>query len=246
MALRVDEKIRRLAALPRPEGNFLSLTSLARLFEISVPSARVVAKRYERKAVLRRVGPELWANLLGDPSREQLAGLLHPPGYLSCEFALLRSGAITQIPRELIVVTTGRPRRVSTPWGPLRYQHVAPERFFGFDVQRLETGAQTWVAEPEKALVDWVYLGGRAGEGPALDEVDFRRLDRKKLRRYAAAFPPQVARLLKGAATPSPSGPSSARAPRPRARRRRTRSSSAAAGSAPPPRTPRRPGSPSR
>lgn len=199
MALRVDEKIRRLASLPRPEGNFLSLATLARLFEVSPASARVVARRYERKAALKRVGPSLWANLLGDPTREQLAGVLYQPAYLSCELPLLRCGAITQIPSELVVVTTGRPRRVDTPWGALRFQHVAPPRFFGFRKEALGGRAQTWLAEPEKALLDWVYLGQHEGFPPALDEVDFGRLDHNRLRRYAAKFPPQVAAAIQGA-----------------------------------------------
>lgn len=199
MTTRPDEKVRRLAALPRPEGNFLSLTSLAHLFEVAPASARVVARRYEKKAVLRRVGPRLWANLLGAPSREQLAGILHPPAYLSCETALLRCGAITQVPHELVAVTTGRPRLVRTPWGPLRFQHLGKERFFAFGKEILESGAPVWIAEPEKALLDWVYLGQRAGSSPALDEVDPRRLDRARLAAYARRFPPAVGRALRSA-----------------------------------------------
>lgn len=190
----VDRKIALLSGLPRPGGNFLTLTSLARLFGVSVASARVVGRRYEKKGLLRRVGPGLYANLLAKPSREQLATLLSPPSYLSFEYVLQRSGVSTQAPAELACVTRGRSRRVKTPWGSLQYHHFGPERFFGFRKEDVE-GGQAWVAEPEKALLDWLYMGLLSGRRPQVDEFDLDRLDPKKLRAYARKFPPAVAAL---------------------------------------------------
>ena len=73
------QKILSLAKLPRPAGNFLSLTSLAHLLGLELPSTRLAALRLEKKGILSRVGPGLYANLLAETSLEQLASLLWSP-----------------------------------------------------------------------------------------------------------------------------------------------------------------------
>jgi hypothetical protein len=45
------------------------------------------------------------------------------------------------------------------------------------------------IAEPEKAILDWIYLGIQNGAAPALDELDFGSVDRPKLLNYARKFP---------------------------------------------------------
>ena len=45
------------------------------------------------------------------------------------------------------------------------------------------------IAEPEKAILDWIYLGIQNGAAPALDELDFGGVDRPKLLNYARRFP---------------------------------------------------------
>ena len=192
----VDEKIRRLLGLPQPGGNFLTLTSLSRLFDVSLASARVVGNRYERKAVLKRVGPGLYANLLAKPTREELACLLGPPNYISFNYALLRHGISTQVPAELACVTRQRSRVVDSPWGRIRYHCFQPSLFFGFTRETLHGGAHCWLAEPEKALLDQFYLGLLDGTPPDLDELDRSRLDKAKLKRYARRFPSRYSAKL--------------------------------------------------
>jgi predicted transcriptional regulator of viral defense system len=191
------EKIMALAKLPKPAGNFVSLSSLAQLLELPLPSARIAARRLEKKGVLTRVGPGLYANHLADPSLEQLAGLLWPPSYLSLEWAMAYHGVSTQKPSEATCVTLQRPRRVQTALGILSYFHLSRPLFFGFKKEKVHAGIEAWVAEPEKALLDWVYLRRRAGEPVALDEIDRRLLRPTVLKRYQQAFPGWTGRVLK-------------------------------------------------
>src|SRR5690242_2623530 len=105
------EKITVLARLPRPAGNFVSLSSLSQLLNLPVKSARVAARRLEQKKILTRVGPGFYANLLAEPSVEQLASLLWRPSYISLEWALAFHGISQQRPREITCITLQRPRR---------------------------------------------------------------------------------------------------------------------------------------
>lgn len=186
----------RVAKLPRPAGNFLTLSSLAQLLGLPLISTRIAARRLEKKKLLSRVGPGLYANLLADPSLEQLASLLWAPNYLSLEWALAYHGLSTQKPSEATCVTLHRPRRVQTTLGILSYFHLSKPLFFGFRKETIRPGTEAWVAEPEKAFLDWIYLRRRAGEPVALDEIDLRALNSTVLKRYQKAFPPFVRRFI--------------------------------------------------
>jgi hypothetical protein len=48
------------------------------------------------------------------------------------------------------------------------------------------------IAEPEKAILDWIYMGIQNGTAPALDELDFGSVDRPKLLNYARKFPSSI------------------------------------------------------
>jgi hypothetical protein len=60
--------------------------------------------------------------------------------------------------------------------------------FWGFQEKRTRYGKYN-LAEPEKALLDWVYLHRQEGSTINTDELDVQALDRSKLLRYAAQFP---------------------------------------------------------
>lgn len=195
------EKIVRLTKLRRSGGNFLSLSTLSQLLELPLASARVAARRLEKRGILSRVGPALYANLLAEPSLEQLAVLLWPPSYISLEWALAYHGVITQKPHEMTCVTLQRPRRVRTALGTLSYCHLSKALFFGFRKVSLRPDVQTWLADPEKALLDWIYLRRRAGEAISLEEIDPRACRPRRLARYARLFPTFVQanlRLVRG------------------------------------------------
>jgi hypothetical protein len=52
------------------------------------------------------------------------------------------------------------------------------------------------IAEPEKALLDWVYLSLQGGIRPNWDEIEFKSVSKKKLAEYASKFPGSVRNLL--------------------------------------------------
>ncbi len=194
------DKITRLAKLPRPAGNFISLSSLVHLLDLPLASARVAAKRLEAKQILTRVGPGLYANLLAEPSVEQLASLLWRPSYISLEWALAFHGISQQKPAEVTCVTLHRPRRQATALGTLSYAHVSRSLYFGFKKETVRGNQQAYVAEPEKALLDWIYLRRQNAVPIALDELDLRHLRPDVLKQFQKPFPQSVQRVVEQAA----------------------------------------------
>ncbi|PYT71545.1 MAG: hypothetical protein DMG39_12680 [Acidobacteria bacterium] len=53
------------------------------------------------------------------------------------------------------------------------------------------------IADPEKALLDWIYLTRQEGPPTPFDELQLQFLDPSKLRQYAQRFPGTVQTALK-------------------------------------------------
>lgn len=89
------------------------------------------------------------------------------PAYVSLWSALAEHGMIEQIPRHTSVASTARSQRIATPVEDLQIHRVAPELFTGY-----EGSASTgYVATPEKALFDTVYVRAAAGSKAHFPEL---------------------------------------------------------------------------
>lgn len=92
------------------------------------------------------------------------------PSYVSLQTALYHHGMIDQIPRLITIVSVARTRRIHAPFATVSVHHVAPQFFFGYDVDP-NTGVK--MATPEKALVDVFYLSpAKSGWFKTLPEVE--------------------------------------------------------------------------
>lgn len=116
---------------------------------------------------------------------------LAPASYVSLQSALSHHGWIPEAVPVVTAVTTRRPGRRETPLGGFLYRHLGPELLFGYRGESVAPGQRAWVATPEKALLDLVYLtpGGDALaylEGLRLQGLD--RLDRERLGAWVGRF----------------------------------------------------------
>ena len=78
--------------------------------------------------------------------------------YVSFISALHLYGIIEQIPQEITLASTAHTKRINTSVGSFSIHRIAPSFFKGFDWYK---GIGSFlIAEPEKALVDSLYLSG--------------------------------------------------------------------------------------
>ena len=87
-----------------------------------------------------------------------VANWLAPGSYVSGLSALAFAHAIPEYVAEVTSCTGGRPRRYGTPVGRFSFRRLKPKLRFGYRQVGLPGGQQAFVAEPEKALLDHVYL----------------------------------------------------------------------------------------
>ena len=112
-----------------------------------------------------------------------VANYLTSPSYVSLQTALAHDALIPEYTAVITSVTTGRPERVETPLGHYEFRHVQTSRFYGFRLRDVALDQQAFVADPEKALLDLVYLhpGGEALShlrGLRLQNLDQLSVDR--------------------------------------------------------------------
>jgi hypothetical protein len=126
-----------------------------------------------------------------DASGRELINKLRPEAYLSLETVLRESGISTQTPKILTCVTTGTVGEFRSKSFAIVYHRISPKLFWGFHEKRTLYGSYK-VAEPEKALLDWIYLLRQRGLPAATDELDVSEIDRAKLLDYANKYPKPV------------------------------------------------------
>jgi predicted transcriptional regulator of viral defense system len=181
----------RWTQLLRREKGVFSTVELERMTGLSAGALRKAIRRQTELGMLLRLRKGLYANGLRAPRVEEVASIIYPPAYISCESALFMHGVVDQAPYVLTCITTNKTRTLHTDLGEIAYFHVKKELFFGYQVMD-----RTFVALPEKAALDYVYLQRQNGFAPALDEWNWEHLRADKLAAMLPAYPKTVARHL--------------------------------------------------
>jgi hypothetical protein len=173
-------------------SGILRVDELARELNTSEVAVGNALRRQEKRGLVEHLGKKIFINrLVPDFSGRELINTLRPESYLSLETVLRDSGISTQSPTLLTCVTPGRPGDFRAKSVSISFRQISKNLFWGFREKQTRYGKYN-IAEPEKALLDWVYLRRQEGSTINTDEWDLQRLDRGKLLQYAARFPTPV------------------------------------------------------
>lgn len=130
-----------------------------------------------------------------EPSRMYIANQLYGPSYISLEYALGYYGLIPERVTVLTSVTSRKTARITNEIGSFVYQHIQPEPYRGFVAMKDENGLMCFLAEPEKAVIDFIYLNlekFKSGDKRIFEESyrfqNMESLKSDKLARFAGYF----------------------------------------------------------
>lgn len=87
-----------------------------------------------------------------------LANRLCWPSYISLEHAMSHFGLIPEAANAITCATTLKTQKFNNDFGTFTYRKVMPAYFFGFKNLKTQSGLSYWMAQPEKALLDFIYL----------------------------------------------------------------------------------------
>jgi len=96
-----------------------------------------------------------------------LANAIKKASYISLQSALGYYGMIPEHVPTVTSVTTQRPERVKTLLGQFAFRHIKKNWFHSYQQIDFGSGQRAFIATPEKALLDLVYLT------PGADNYDF-------------------------------------------------------------------------
>jgi predicted transcriptional regulator of viral defense system len=165
---------------------------LAAKYNLPPDSVWKATSRLAKRGLLSRVSNGVYLNkLVRDASAADFLNVLKPNSYVSLESALNHWGISTQSPVSLTCVTTGKPKEYKTPEFAITLRSISEHLYWGF-VEKQTRYSKYRIAEPEKALLDWVYLSLQVGLKPYLDEFDFKPINKQKLAKYIDKYPGTV------------------------------------------------------
>jgi predicted transcriptional regulator of viral defense system len=146
----------------------------------SLPALRLQLSRWVRAGKLIQLTKGLY--MLAGPYRKLtphpfvLANAMKNASYVSLQSALAYFGMIPEHVPTVTSVTTQRPARVETPLGRFLFRHVKKDWFRGYTHMDLGFGQKAFIATPEKALLDLVYLTPGADNSEFLVELRLHNL----------------------------------------------------------------------
>ena len=117
------------------------------------------------------------------PHSYLIANQLVQGSYVSLQMALSQYDLIPEHVAVVTSVTTGRPGKWQNPYGRFSYQHIQPAFFFGFYYRQVTATQWAYMATPEKALLDLIYLTPKAESAGYIQALRLQNLDQLNLQR---------------------------------------------------------------
>jgi len=111
-----------------------------------------------------------------EPQPFVLANSMKKASYVSLQSALSFYGMIPEHVPTVTSVTTQRPEQVDTELGLFVFRHIKKSWFCGYKQVDLGSGQKAFVAVPEKALLDLLYLTPHADTRDYLYELRLENL----------------------------------------------------------------------
>lgn len=174
-------------------------SDVAEIFSLTPAAMRNQLTRWKKRGWLAELRRGLYTLGMSEReaplSSEVAAANIYQPSYLSLESALSHYKLIPEKVTAATSITTRKTKVFQNQTGMFVYRHLKPQLYFGFIAKKDEAGYPYFIAEPEKALLDYLYLNLGAindkDKGYLTGSLRLQnrsRLDKKKLFLYSKRF----------------------------------------------------------
>ena len=169
---------------------YFGYAQISKVLGITPESARVTANRYVGQGMLLRVKRNLYVlrdrwDALTLEEVFAMANMVQVPSYISLMTALGYYEITTQVQRDFIEsVAVKRTKKISVLDTAMNFTKIGQGLYFGFVKEK-----NFFIATPEKAFLDAIYLMSLARYNFDLSSVDRDKLDMAKIKAVAGKFP---------------------------------------------------------
>ncbi len=181
-----------ISLLLSAETPFFTLSSLQAILNLTRESARTTASRLVDRGILIRLRRDLYTLVNRSYSLFSLANALHQPSVISLETALNYWGLIVQVPQVIFSISL-RSYRYERDNTDFIYRRIE-QSLFRFGQVKAE---DFYITEPEKALLDSLYMKSKGLVELLPGDVDMGKLDNELIRYYSSYYPGTVRKLLR-------------------------------------------------
>jgi predicted transcriptional regulator of viral defense system len=160
--------------------------------EISLSGLKVYNHQlfeWAQKGYIERIkrGFYIFSNRRNEIDPKEISFHLCNPSYISMESALSYHGVIPEIVYSLTCLTTKNNIKFSNSFGNFIYRNIRPSLFFGYKVVETKN-SKYLLAEPEKALLDYLYLNHIKEDGFDEMRINKEAINKEKILLYAKEF----------------------------------------------------------
>ena len=182
--MKFEDLIDNVAGLPCFTTRFLAAGG-------NLAQIRLQLSRWVQGGRLIRLHKGLYS--LAEPYRKikpepfSIANSLKFASYVSLQSALAWYGLIPEFVPVVTSVATGRGRLIETPMGRFDFRHINKSFFWGYQQIELTDGQKAFIARPEKALLDLVYLTPGGDNQEFIEELrlgNLEQIDKVVLREF--------------------------------------------------------------
>lgn len=106
-----------------------------------------------------------------------IANRMIPGSYISLQAALAYRGLIPEHVAAVTSVTARRPGRWRTPFGEMIYRAIRQDYIFGYERVMVTPEQAAFVATPEKALLDLIYLQPGGDDRAYLESLRLQNME---------------------------------------------------------------------
>ena len=170
---------------------YYSISDLIKVTGLARDSLYVALSRYVKKKVIIRLTAGIYILPEQYDRLETIANELYSPSYLSFESALSRYGIISQIPYSLTFATTRKSLRRSLAETHVEYRSIKAQLFTGY-----ENNGSTFIATPEKAILDSLYLVSFGKSMTQLKNPGLKEVNIQKMKKLARIYPKRTQELM--------------------------------------------------
>lgn len=183
------EIIQTLEEIKKP---FFTIADLEKILDYSREVLYVLIYRLLRKKILIRITSGIY-RLASKPIKlENVAQVIYLPSYLSFESGLARYGILNQIPYTISFATTRKSKHFTLEKRDIYFSHLNPKLFFGY-----QRSGDIYLAEPEKALLDQLYMVSLGKASLDFEELNLHELSKTKFLQWAKKYPSRTQKLAK-------------------------------------------------
>ena len=180
--------IKRMTAFNK---SYFTVGDLEKILGLKRESLYVTLNRLTKSGVFVRLRKNVYILFTQMNDAEKIANEMYYPSYLSFEKALSVYGILSQTPYTYTFATIKPSKKMMIGDFEVEYSHIKKELFFGYV---LKNGK--YIALPEKALLDELYLVSRGVRSLNIEELDLKEINKERLADFAQKYPVYINKLL--------------------------------------------------